>query len=121
MKKAIITVLKTLLTIGIFVSLFWEFGAGTVEVPRAGLADGTIFYQPNPAMPGFVGRMKARFSGGQLPEAQIPLEGSKVCDYAMRGEAVFVKTTGGEIVRMRAPHHCHEGKLDRVLASADTK
>jgi glycosyltransferase 2 family protein len=121
MKKAIITVLKTLLTIGIFVTLFWEFGAGVVEVPRAGLADGTIFYQSNPAMPGFVGRMKARVSGAQLPEAQIPLEGSKVCDLAMRGEAVFVRTTAGDIVRMRAQHHCHEGRLDLVLASADTE
>ena len=43
MKKAIITVLKTLLTIGIFVSLFYEFGGGIVPVSRQGFADGTIY------------------------------------------------------------------------------
>ncbi|MFN2425786.1 MAG: lysylphosphatidylglycerol synthase transmembrane domain-containing protein, partial [Candidatus Binatia bacterium] len=117
--KAIITVLKTLLTIGIFVSLFWEFGAGTEAVSRQGFADGTIFYQANPAMPGFVGRQKARLTGATLPEAQIPLPGTEVCRLALEGAPVFVKTTSGEIVKMRALHHCHEGALDRVMTSAD--
>src|SRR5689334_4997054 len=92
MKKAIITVLKTILTIGIFVSLFWEFGGGTAPVSRTGFADGSIFYQANPAMPGFVGRMKAKFSGAALPEAQIPLAGADVCLHAVEGAPVFVKT-----------------------------
>lgn len=121
MKKAIITVLKTLLTIGIFVSLFWEFGAGTVAVPRQGLVDGTIFYQPNPAMPGFVGRMKARITGAELPEPHVPLAAADVCEHALESKPVFVRTTDGEIVKMRAAHHCHEGALDRVLASADSE
>jgi len=121
MKKAIITVLKTLLTIGIFVSLFWEFGAGTAAVSREGFANGSIFYQANPAMPGFVGRMKARLTGAALPDAQIPLPGADVCTLAVEGLPVFVRTEGGEIVKMRALHHCHDGALDRVLASADAE
>jgi len=123
MKKAIITVLKTLLTIGIFVSLFWEFGAGTAAVSRTGFADGTIFYRANPALPGFVGRMKAKLTGAALPAAQIPVPGAEVCTVAMEGGLVFVRTEGGEIVKMRALHHCEHGVLDRVLAApeAETK
>ena len=51
-KKTLVTVVKTLVTIGIFVSLFVEFGGGTVQVSRAGFADGSIFYRPNPGDPG---------------------------------------------------------------------
>ena len=54
MKKALITIVKTLLTIGIFVSLFVEFGGGTVPVSRTEFAAGTIFYRANPAMPGLL-------------------------------------------------------------------
>ena len=121
MKKAIITVLKTLLTVGIFVSLFWEFGAGTAAVSRTGFADGTIFYQANPAMPGFVGRMKAKFTGAALPEAQIPLPGAEVCALAIEGAPVFVRTESGEIVKIRALHHCHDGALDLVLSAPDAE
>lgn len=119
MKKALITVLKTLLTIGIFVSLFVEFGGGTVEVSRAGFADGSIFYQSNPAMPGFLGRMKARLTGATLPDPYVPLAGDEVCTYAIEGLNVFVKTESGAIEKMRALHHCQDGKLDLVLANAD--
>lgn len=121
MKKALITVLKTLLTIGIFVSLFWEFGAGTVAVSRQGFADGSIFYQANPAMPGFVGRMKAKFTGAELPPAQIPLPGADVCTLAVEGLPVFVRAESGEIVKMRALHHCHDGALNLVMASAEAE
>jgi hypothetical protein len=119
MKKALVTVLKTLLTVGIFVSLFWEFGGGTVAVSRAGVADGTIFYQANPAMPGFVGRMKTRFTGGTLPDPHVPLPGGHVCDVAMQGAAVFVRSEGGEIAKIRALHHCEHGALTRVLTAPD--
>ena len=40
LKKTLVTVVKTLVTIGIFVSLFVEFGGGTVAVSRSGFADG---------------------------------------------------------------------------------
>lgn len=121
MKKAIITVLKTLLTIGIFVSLFWEFGAGTVAVSRSGFAEGTIFSQANPEMPGFVGRMKAKVSGAELPPAEIPLAGADVCEAAVEGATVFVRTEAGETVKLRALHHCQDGVLARVLPSADAE
>ena len=121
MKKALITVVKTLLTIGIFVSLFIEFGGGTVPVSREGFSSGAIFYKANPAMPGFVGRMKARVLGGELPAAQIPIPGDQVCEAALEGNAVFVKTTDGEIAKFRAMHHCVDGKLALVLSSADAE
>ncbi|MBI5503198.1 MAG: flippase-like domain-containing protein [Deltaproteobacteria bacterium] len=119
MKKALITVVKTLLTIGIFVSLFAEFGGGTVAVSRSGFADGTIFYKANPAMPGLVGRMKARLSGSTLPDPHVALAGDDVCTLAIKGETVFVRTEAGEIVKLRATHNCVDGKLAQVLAGAD--
>jgi uncharacterized membrane protein YbhN (UPF0104 family) len=119
MKKTLITLLKTLLTIGIFVSLFWEFGGGTVAVSRPGVADGSIFYQANPAMPGIVGRVKARLTGGTLPDPHVPLPGDRVCDVAMQGAPVFARTTTGEIEKIRALHHCEHGTLARVLTAPD--
>jgi hypothetical protein len=118
-KKALITVLKTLLTIAIFVSLFWEFGGGTVAVSRKDLADGTIFHQANPAMPGFVGRMKTRLTGGTLPDAHVPLPGERVCDVAMQGAPVFVRAADGTIAKIRALHHCEDGAIARVLTAPD--
>ena len=119
MKKALITVVKTLLTIGIFVSLFVEFGGGKVPVSRADFAAGSIFYRANPATPGFVGRMKARMSGAELPAPQVPIEAAAVCEAAIEGIPVFVKTESGEIVKFRALHHCVDGKLAQVLPSED--
>jgi uncharacterized membrane protein YbhN (UPF0104 family) len=121
MKKLLITVLKTALTIGIFVSLFVEFGGGTVPVSRAEFAEGTIFYRANPAVPGFVGRLKARASGTELPVAQIPLEAGAVCEAAIEGVPVFVRSTSGEIVKFRALHHCVDGRLAQVLPSQDAE
>ena len=121
MKKLLITVLKTALTIGIFVSLFVEFGGGTVPVSRTDFADGAIFYRANPAMPGFVGRLKARITGAELPVAQISLEASAVCEAAIEGVPVFVRSTSGEIVKFRALHHCVDGQLAQVLPSEDAE
>jgi uncharacterized membrane protein YbhN (UPF0104 family) len=117
MKKLLVTALKTVLTVGIFVSLFVEFGGGTVPVSRTDFADGAIFYRANPAMPGFVGRMKARITGAELPVAQISLDASAVCEAAIEGVPVFVRSTSGEIVKFRALHHCVDGKLAQVLPS----
>jgi uncharacterized membrane protein YbhN (UPF0104 family) len=119
MKKTIITVVKTLVTIGIFVSLFVEFGGGTVAVSRSGFADGSIFYRANPAMPGLVGRLKARLTGVALPEPYVPLPGDQVCTVALQGGQVFVRTEAGEIVKMRALHHCVDGRPAQVLVGPD--
>jgi uncharacterized membrane protein YbhN (UPF0104 family) len=121
MKKVLITVLKTLLTVGIFVSLFVEFGGGTVEVSRTGVAEGTVFYRANPAMPGFAGRLKARLTGRTLPERHVALPGDQVCTLAVEGAAVFVRTESGEIARVRALHHCVEGRLAQVLAGPEAE
>ena len=90
LKKAIIAVLKTLITVGIFVSLFVEFGGGKVAVSRSGFADGSIFYHSNPATPGFLGRLKARFTGTPLPEPYVPLAAVVRPAGDSTGYAVFV-------------------------------
>ena len=120
LKKAIVAVVKTLITVGIFVSLFVEFGGGKVAVSRSGFADGSIFYHANPARPGLVGRLKARLTGTPLPEPYVPLAAESVCVVAIEGGQVFVRTESGEIVKFRALHHCVDGKLTQVLASADS-
>jgi hypothetical protein len=119
LKKVLVTVVKTILTVGIFVSLFVEFGGGTVAVSRTGFADGSIFYRANPAAPGFVGRMKARLTGGPLPEPYVPLGGEHVCTMALEGLPVFVRTDAGSIVKFRALHSCVDGRLAQVLAGPD--
>jgi uncharacterized membrane protein YbhN (UPF0104 family) len=116
LKKTIITVVKTAITIGIFVSLFVEFGGGPVEVSRAGFADGSIFYRANPALPGVLGRLKARLSGATLPEPYVPLAADQVCTLALEGGQVFVRTATGEIVKLRALHACVDGRPAQVLA-----
>ena len=72
LKKMLITVVKTLVTVGIFVSLFVEFGGGTVAVSRTGFADGSILYRANPAMPGVVGKLKAKLTGATLARSVRP-------------------------------------------------
>lgn len=118
-KKLLVTVIKTLVTVAIFVSLFVEFGAGTVAVSREGFAGGSIFYQANPAMPGFAGRLKARLTGATLPEPYTPLAGERVCGVALGGGQVFVRSAAGDVVRLRALHHCVDGRLAQVLAGPD--
>ncbi|HWP65173.1 MAG TPA: lysylphosphatidylglycerol synthase transmembrane domain-containing protein [Candidatus Limnocylindria bacterium] len=121
LKKVLVTVLKTLLTVGIFVSLFVEFGGGTVSVSRSGFAEGTIFYRANPAMPGLVGRLRTRLTGGTLPPPHVAIDGAEVCTLALEGLPVFVRTEDGSIVKFRALHHCVDGRLAEVLAGPDGK
>ena len=78
-------VVKTVLTLAIFVGIFAEFGGGPVEVDRAALVEGTLWQQPNPAMPGMVGRLKAKITGATLPEARVPLAADQVCKAAAGG------------------------------------
>ncbi|MCC6847134.1 MAG: flippase-like domain-containing protein [Deltaproteobacteria bacterium] len=116
LKKVLVTVLKTLVTVGIFVSLFVEFGGGIVAVSRRGFADGSILYRSNPASPGFVGRMKARLTGATLPEPYVPVSRDYACTLALEGGQVFVETEAGDVVKLRALHHCVDGTLGQVLA-----
>lgn len=121
LKKTLVTVVKTLVTVGIFVSLFVEFGGGTVAVSRSGFQDGSILYRANPEMPGFVGKMKARLTGKTLPEPYVPVSSEYACTLALEGGQVMVRTAAGEVVKLRALHHCVDGKLGQVLAGEHDK
>ena len=120
-KKVILTAVKTLVTVGIFVSLFVEFGGGAVAVPRSGFADGSIFYRANPATPGFVGRVKTRLTGATVAEPYVHLPGDQICALALEGGQVFVRTASGEIVKLRTLHHCVDGRVALVLAGPDDR
>ncbi len=119
LKKTLVTVVKTLVTVAIFVSLFVEFGGGTVAVSRSGFEDGSIFYRANPEMPGFVGKTKARLTGKTLPEPYVPVSSEYACTLALEGGQVMVRTAAGDVVKLRALHHCVDGKLGQVLAGED--
>jgi uncharacterized membrane protein YbhN (UPF0104 family) len=119
LKKMAVTAVKTLVTVGIFVSLFVEFGGGRVAVSRTGFAEGSIFYRANPATPGFVGKMKARLTGAPLPEPWISVSSEYACTLALEGAQVMVRTEAGEVVKLRALHHCVDGRLGQVLAGPD--
>jgi uncharacterized membrane protein YbhN (UPF0104 family) len=119
LKKMLVTVVKTLVTVGIFVSLFVEFGGGPVAVSRTGFADGSIFYRANPAMPGIVGKLKAKVTGAPLPEPWIPVSREYACTLALEGGQVMVRTTAGDVVKLRALHHCVDGALTQVLAGPE--
>src|SRR5688572_26634943 len=114
------TVLKLGVTVSIFVLLFAEFGGGRVAVDRQGLTDGSIFYQANPARPGFPKSFLARFTGAELPPAQVPVSGDEVCVAALK-HPVYAKTVSGDIVKIKAFKHCVDGKFAHVLASADAE
>ncbi|MEB2283550.1 MAG: hypothetical protein B6D46_07250 [Polyangiaceae bacterium UTPRO1] len=119
LKKMLVTVVKTLVTVGIFVSLFVELGGGTVAVSRTGLTDGSILYRENPASPGFVGKLRAKLTGATLPDPYVPVSSEYACTLALEGGRVFVKTAAGDMVRLRALHHCVDGRLGQVLAGPE--
>ena len=121
LKRTLVTVVKTLVTVGIFVSLFVEFGGGAVAVARSGCQDGSILYRANPEMPGFVGKMKARLAGKTLPEPYVPVSSEYACTLALEGGQVMVRTAAGDVVKLRALHHCVDGKLGQVLAGEHDK
>jgi hypothetical protein len=109
---------KLSVTIGIFTLLFAEFGGGTVEVSRQGIVDGSIFYKPNPAMPGMFGKARAKLTGAALPDPYVSIGSEPPCQVADH-DTLYAKTTSGEIARLKATRHCDEDTFDRVLSAAD--
>ena len=63
MKTFITFALKLLVTLGIFVLIFLEFGGGWVPVDTAALRAPGAFEAANPAYPGLVGRLRAKLTG----------------------------------------------------------
>ena len=63
MKTAVTFALKLAVTLGIFVLIFVEFGGGFVPVDTGALRAPGAFEVANPAYPGIVGRLRARFTG----------------------------------------------------------
>lgn len=117
-KKSLGNILKALVTIGIFVGLFAEFGGGPMAVPREAITNGTAFYQDSPEMPGIVGRLKARFGGAKLPDP-VPLPLDQVCRHAAAGRAVFIQKDGGGYAAIKTLRHCENDVFAKVAPSAD--
>ena len=66
MKTALTFTLKLAVTLGIFVLIFIEFGGGFVPVDTGTLRAPGAFEVANPAYPGIVGRLRARFTGAAM-------------------------------------------------------
>lgn len=110
MKKALVLLLKFGVTLGIFVGIFLEFGGGYAPVKTSTLTQPGTLFVSNPAYPGIVGRVKAKFSGAELPEPRLPATLEDVCTNSGEG-AVFVKVASGEVVRIKPLRHCGDKAL----------
>jgi uncharacterized membrane protein YbhN (UPF0104 family) len=119
-KKTLVSILKILVTVAIFVSLFGEFGGGPREFSRAGVEAGSVFFHPNPAMPGLVGKLKARVRGTALPEPLIPLSREEFCVAAAQG-ATHARDITGEMVKLKGVRHCENGVFAFELVGAESK
>src|SRR4029453_85285 len=121
MKTIVGFALKLLVTLGIFVLIFLEFGGGYAPVDTAALRSPGAFEVANPAYPGIVGRVRARISGTQLPPPRLPVSIDQVC-VAAAERAVFVRTAEGDYRRFKPGRHCGEGGITSVyvpLASGE--
>jgi uncharacterized membrane protein YbhN (UPF0104 family) len=108
MKKALSLLVKLAVTLGIFVGIFLEFGGGYAAVKTSALRAPGAIEVSNPAYPGIVGRVKAKFSGAALPPARIPATLEDACKHSGEG-AVFVRTADGEMTRIKTLRHCGGG------------
>jgi hypothetical protein len=113
MKTFLNFTLKLLVTLGIFVLIFLEFGGGWVPVDTATLRESGAFEVANPAYPGLVGRLRAKLTGTPLPPARVGVSIDQVC-VAAAERAVFVRTAEGDYRRFRPGRHCGEGGLTSV-------
>src|SRR4029453_13611881 len=121
MKTIVGFALKLLVTLGIFVLIFVEFGGGYAPVDTAALRSPGAFEVANPAYPGIVGRGRARISGTPPPPLPLPVSIDQVC-VAAAERAVFVRTAEGDYRRFKPGRHCGEGGITTVyspLASGD--
>src|SRR5262249_50199486 len=119
MKTAVSFVLKLVVTLGIFVLIFLEFGGGYTPVDTAALRSPGAFEVANPAYPGIVGRLQARLRGSQLPPPRVPVAFDQVC-VAAAERAVFVRTAEGDYRRFKPGRHSGEGGVTTVyVAQAD--
>ncbi len=110
------SLLKALATIAIFVAIFAEFGGGPVPVSKAALTDGSALFQANPDSPGFLGKLKAKVTHAPLPDPYKPLAFDALCKTAAEN-TVFVKTTAGDVVKLKALRHCVNDVFTDVLPS----
>jgi uncharacterized membrane protein YbhN (UPF0104 family) len=119
-RKTLKTFVKLTLTIAIFAAIFMEFGGGPVEISVEDLHRQGFFERSNPAMPNFIGRLKAHLTGQSLPPKRIPVSIEKVCQAAMEGEVFFTKDDTP--VAFKAMRHCEGARLTTVyLQNGDTK
>jgi len=115
MKSAAKSLVKGLVTVGIFVGLFAEFGGGPVAVSKQSVMDGTAFYQDSPDMPGIVGKIQAKFTGKAMPDP-VPLPLAEVCANGAKQKGVYVQTADGKRVTLKTMRHCEADSFSLVMA-----
>jgi uncharacterized membrane protein YbhN (UPF0104 family) len=113
MKTALSFALKLLVTLGVFLLIFLEFGGGWAPVDTKALRGPGAFESVNPAYPGLVGRLRARLAGTPLPPPRVPVSFDEVC-VAAAERAVFVRTAEGDYRRFRPGRHCGDGGITAV-------
>jgi uncharacterized membrane protein YbhN (UPF0104 family) len=116
-KSLLKSAIKLVATLVVFVGLFAEFGGGPVPVARDAVTSGTAFQQVNPAMPGVIGKLKAKVSGAALPAPTVPVDLERLCRAGAEGP-IFATTTDAKTKKIKILGHCEQDRLARVLQSA---
>lgn len=96
-------VLKLLVTVAIFVGLFFEFGAAPVSVDPAALRGGEAFMEPDP-------EQRGEF---------VPLAREAVCQRAASQKPVFVRDLEGLPHRIKALRHCVDDDFAVAMVTSD--
>lgn len=116
-KSLLKSAIKLVATLVVFVGLFAEFGGGPVPVARDAVTAGTAFQQVNPAMPGVIGKLKAKLAGAALPAPTVPVDLERLCRAGAEGP-IFATTTDGKTKKIKILGHCEQDRLATVLQSA---
>ncbi len=127
MKRVLGLLLKLVVTVGIFIGIFLEFGGGYAPVDTASLSAPDAFGVSNPAYPGIVGRLRAKLAGRELPPPILPIAREQVCTAASE-RTVFVRVldaggaghgaSAGTYRRFKPIRHCHEGGFTTVYTES---
>lgn len=115
MKKAFVLLVKFAITLGIFAGIFLEFGGGYAEVKTSSLREPGAIEISNPAYPGIVGRLKAKFSGAELPPARISVSLQEACKHGSE-RALFMRVVSGEMKQVKPLRHCENTDLLSLYA-----
>jgi uncharacterized membrane protein YbhN (UPF0104 family) len=95
--------LKLILTVAVFVGLFFEFGGGPVAVDKASVLDGSAFTTP----------------AAEKGAPPVPVAVADLCTTGASQKKIFVHTAAGADVPIKTLRHCEGDDFVLARATAD--